>query len=154
MPQNPHINPRFRKPQGKIQFRADKALVQVLDKLAYDAIPNGLGDPPTKSEVARALVEQAAKGLAGRVAWMLPVMPTDKQIKLAAKAGYELSIIPIKSEQMDVNFDQIEEAFANVCAIHPWHVINCVKRGLTILIFENDSLYVYHGHGLVRRYTK
>lgn len=153
MPQSPHTNPRFRKPQGKIQFRADKELALILDKLTLDAIPNGDGDPPTKSEVARALIEQSAKQLSGRVAWMHQEEPTETQQKLAEKAGYDIVLTGLKANQMFVDFDKIEELFANVAPINPWHVIQAVKRGMTVLLFDDKTLYVYHGHGLVRRYS-
>jgi hypothetical protein len=153
MPQSPHTNPRFRKPQGKIQFRADKSLALILDKIALDAIPNGDGDPPTKSEVARALVEQAAKALTGRVAWLSAKEPTEKQKQLMTKAGYDPVITGISEDQMYADIDKIEESYATIFAVHPWHIIQAVTRGFTILIFEKDALVVYHGHGLVRRYT-
>lgn len=152
MPQYPAKNPKFRKPAGRIQFRADKGLVQVLDKLAYDAIPNGDGDPPTKSEVARALIEQAAKQLTGRVAWMSSQEPTENQLKLAEKAGFNIVMTGLTDITMFINFDKLEEMFACIVPIHPWHVIQATKRGMTILIFDDKTLYVYHGHGLVRRY--
>jgi hypothetical protein len=152
MPQSPHTNPRFRKPQGKIQFRADKDLALILDKLTLDAIPNGDGDPPTKSEVARALIEQAAKQLTGRVAWLSSQEPTQDQLKLAEKAGFNVVLTGLTDKSMFVDFDKLEEMFACVAPIHPWHVIQSTKRGMTMLLFDDKTLYVYHGHGLVRRY--
>jgi hypothetical protein len=152
MPQSPHTNPRFRKPQGKIQFRADKDLALILDKLTLDAIPNGDGDPPTKSEVARALIEQAAKQLTGRVAWLSSQEPTQDQLKLAEKAGFNVVLTGLTDKSMFVDFDKLEEMFACVVPIHPWHVIQSTKRGMTMLLFDDKTLYVYHGHGLVRRY--
>jgi hypothetical protein len=153
MPQYPAKNPKFRKPQGKIQFRADKNLVQVLDKIAYDAIPNGDGDLPTKSEVARALIEQAAKQLTGRVAWLSSQEPTENQLNLAKKAGFDIVLTGLTDKTMFVDFDALEEMFANVAPLHPWHVIQATKRGMTMLLFDDKTLYVYHGHGLVRRYV-
>jgi len=152
MGQSPHTNPRFRKPASRIQFRVTKTLSQTLDKAALDAIPNADGEIISKGEVARALVEQAAKQLTGRVAWLKAVDPTKEQIELANKAGYELVSTGISSEKMDIDFNGLELNYASVAAVHPWHVIEAMQRGLNILIFEKDKLYIYHGHGLVRKF--
>lgn len=143
---------KLRKPKSKIGFRANKEVMLVLENIALDAIPLPDGSQPTTSDCAKAIIEQAARQLTGRVAWVKANAPSDEQIKLARKAGYELIPTGFSSDDMFVDFDLIEANYASVMCIHPFHVLQAVKRGMTILLFEKDQLFCWHGSGLIRRY--
>jgi hypothetical protein len=146
------INPRFTKPRSVLSFRIDKDCMKALEHIVADALPKADGSQPSVADCAKAIIEQSARQLTGRVAWIKSNAPDQNDRTLAAKAGYDLIMTGELSRNDDVDFDAIEAKFGSVMCTNPLHVIEAVKRGLTLLIFKNEQLTIYHGSGLIRKF--